>query len=363
MPTTYSTGTVSIGAGSTTLTGAGTSWLTSGVRAGDRLELAGMVTRIATVVSNTGITLARAWPGSAQSGADYDIALEDDNVRSLVAANALLQTLGAGTLTSLGALSGGANKMPYWTGSGVMASTDLTAEARALIGSSLIGRSADNIVTAVAARITGGAVTQSHVDTTAGRLIKVDDFGIGATAAGVPGNDLDDIATFGSYLITSAVIAGSPALSGIALSSGSTLLHFQYNNDNASQILCARSTNRIYVRNKGIGTWGSFVQIYNADNLPIEQGNNANGRYIRLADGTQICWRTMSASSGGATSWTFPAVFSATPTISGSAIATVLSAICLDAAPTTTAASFSARDSGNARRADSCHLVATGRWI
>jgi len=48
--------------------------------------------------------------------------------------------------------------------------------------------------------------------------------------------------------------------------------------------------------------------------------------------------------------------------VTGNAIATVLSALCLDAAPTTTAVTFSARDKTDARRADVVHLHAVGRW-
>jgi hypothetical protein len=48
----------------------------------------------------------------------------------------------------------------------------------------------------------------------------------------------------------------------------------------------------------------------------VERGNNANGSYMRLADGTQICWQRMvikpaaDASSGiKSATWTFPAAF------------------------------------------------------
>lgn len=47
----------------------------------------------------------------------------------------------------------------------------------------------------------------------------------------------------------------------------------------------------------------------------VERGSNANGEYVRFADGTQIC----SASTGGGVflfTWTFPAAFSAEPHVS-----------------------------------------------
>ena len=61
----------------------------------------------------------------------------------------------------------------------------------------------------------------------------------------------------------------------------------------------------------------------------VEYGSNANGEYVRFADGTQICLRTDTVSSpttsstsafGGTAyyhlySWTYPAAFIAAPTV------------------------------------------------
>jgi len=130
-------------------------------------------------------------------------------------------------------------------------------------------------------------------------------------------------------------------------------------------------------RRKAAGTWGAWAFGYTSANLvgtvsqasglptgaAFETGTNANGRYTRFAGGTQICWRVMAAGAGAATTWTFPAAFSAAPAVTGTAEATVLSAVCLDAAPSATAATFSARDKADARRADTCHLRAEGRWF
>ena len=60
----------------------------------------------------------------------------------------------------------------------------------------------------------------------------------------------------------------------------------------------------------------------------IEQGNNANGRFVRFADGTQICWHSVMALPAATTAagslfvgseatWTFPAAFVAAPEASG----------------------------------------------
>lgn len=131
--TTYSTGTVSVSAASASVTGTGTSWAAAGLREGDLFVAAGMAVPIASINSATSITLVRGWPGAALSGAQYDVLMLDDNVRSMIAANELLARLTNGTLTSLAGLAGGANKLPYFNGANSFAQTDLTAAARAIL--------------------------------------------------------------------------------------------------------------------------------------------------------------------------------------------------------------------------------------
>lgn len=54
----------------------------------------------------------------------------------------------------------------------------------------------------------------------------------------------------------------------------------------------------------------------------IERGSNANGAYVRFADGTQICTATATLTYGAADycsyGWTYPAAFVATPVTTGS---------------------------------------------
>lgn len=130
--TTYSNGTITVGANSTSVAGSGTAWLTSGLRAGDLFVAAGLAVPIASINSNTSMTLARPWPGAALSASNYDVLILDDQVRSLMATNDLLQKLTGGTLTSLGSLEGTADKVPYFNGPGSMALADLTPAGRAL---------------------------------------------------------------------------------------------------------------------------------------------------------------------------------------------------------------------------------------
>jgi len=137
------------------------------------------------------------------------------------------------------------------------------------------------------------------------------------------------------------------------------------------------NTNQFFrVKSRTDGLWSSWVRYLTTGNLlgavsqsagvptgaVIESGSNANGRYTKFASGLLECRQTMAAASGAAVTWTFPSAFIEGPVVTGNAIATVLSALCLDAAPTTTAVTFSARDKTDARRADVVHLDAVGRW-
>ena len=89
----------------------------------------------------------------------------------------------------------------------------------------------------------------------------------------------------------------------------------------------------IYIRTSYLGTWGRWYRQYSEYNIlgtvsqsggvptgaVIERGSNANGEYVKFADGTQIClhggviggvWGTSIELDR---SWTFPAAFSTAP--------------------------------------------------
>ena len=95
----------------------------------------------------------------------------------------------------------------------------------------------------------------------------------------------------------------------------------------------------------------------------IQRGTGANGEFVRFADGTLICTHSLTGSAAAAVSWTYPSAFVAAPAVTGTAQATVLSCVMLDVAPTATAATLSARDKADARRADVMRLTAIGRWF
>lgn len=100
-------------------------------------------------------------------------------------------------------------------------------------------------------------------------------------------------------------------------------------------------THYFRIRANSSGVWTPWRLVYTSGNVLgqvaqsggvptgaiIERGSNANGEYVRFADGTQICWlgnssaeagfRVASVSAGatGTVIWGFPAAFASTPEV------------------------------------------------
>lgn len=372
MATTYSTGTISVGNGSTTVTGVGTAWSTAGLQAGDDFGCVGLRVPIASIDSATQITLARPWPGAGQSGANYDIRPIDDDIRALTTSNLLLQSLGAGTLTALAQLAGGANKLPYFTGVGTLAQTDISAAARTLLDDASVS----------AMRTTLELVkTTSSVDSTAGRLLKVGDFGLGSAVNDPTAADCNDWSLpSGTYRIIGSTLNAPFALG---------TLRIERNGGNPRLVQTATDLfGVVYTRANFDGVVTPWRRKFDTSNVlgtvsqsggvptgaVIERGSNANGEYARFADGTQICWRAVSFSLDIATAYfggyrsttggsLFAATFSAVPV----AVATVLNqtAFSVEITSTTTATAVLRwlAISSQAASTREAEVVAIGRWF
>ncbi len=156
-----------------------------------------------------------------------------------------------------------------------------------------------------------GSVTTSSLDTTAGRVLKVGDYGAGAAA--------------GTVLFGRANILGTVSQSA------------------------------------GVPT-----------GAVIERGSNANGEYVRFADGTQICTVTAAAvdttTAAGAVymhtnllTWTFPAAFAAAPVVAGGcgSAARWLG----PSAPGVNSVTYRVYSTGSSGTLAAPSLTAIGRWF
>ena len=231
-----------------------------------------------------------------------------------------------------------------------------------------------------------GEVTTSQTDTTAGRLLKVGDFGLGAATAPVladldsgtirPGFYRTDSATLGVFP-PGANLFGHCLVEGY--SSGALKQTFQ--SIGAAGNTAASNMPWVRRRSDGTGLWTEWSQHYGQGNIIrtvsqtggvptggiIERGTNANGDYTRFADGTQTCAFTITTSTSADSSWTFPAAFSTVTNLSPAGVAytsgTLVGIVGSGTAISTTAWSFTARDATNARVSVFARLTAIGRWF
>lgn len=248
-------------------------------------------------------------------------------------AAAVRTTIGAqasdATLTAVAGVTTAANKLIYFTGVDTAAATDLSAFGRSLIddadasaarttlglasgATTTVGTIATQNANAVS--ITGGSitgitdlavtdggtgastaagarsnlglgtaavadVTTSNTDTTAGRVMKTGDFGIGSNAVTLTGVDLNTVVHTGFYIATSPVNGPS----------GTTTNLLVFGNTSGSgrtmQIAQPVNTETYYIRSQSAGTWSTWKQFYHSGNL-LNIGTTAATARAALGLGT-----------------------------------------------------------------------------
>lgn len=282
-----------------------------------------------------------------------------------------------------GALSDGSAAAPALSFS-ANASTGLWRPGANSIGISTNGQERIRVTDAelqVTGAITGDAVTQTSSDTTAGRLMKVGDFGLGVSQGALhlaPSDNLDTLQTNGFYQYTSST-TGAPSTAGVVIhisrltsSASGGLLQMAWGHDGAVWMR----------RNSGVlpTVWSPWRVQFNQDSiigtvsqaagLPtgaiIETGSNANGQYVRFADGTQICTANLASLTSGDTTWTFPAAFStvdAPPRCTVSPKANAFRVGVIGTGTTGNSITFGCYDQAGARQINTCDLQAIGRWF
>ena len=97
----------------------------------------------------------------------------------------------------------------------------------------------------------------------------------------------------------------------------------------------------------------------------FESGSNANGDYVRYADGTQICARQDWTPAAGGSSWTFPAAFAALAgtSVTATATDTATPAVATAAATSATDATVRLFTLAGSGVAAGVTTLAFGRWF
>ena len=161
-----------------------------------------------------------------------------------------------------------------------------------------INKGGTGAATQASAQVALGLVpTTGPGDTTAGRLLKVGDFGLGSTDLPDYAGNLNTLNATGFYVVVAAA-TNKPAGETV----GMVIVSSKFGSY-SQQTYYALGTTTIYQRASSAGVWTPWRKIYNQESIlgtvsqvsgiptgaVIEFGSNANGWYIRFADGAQIC--------------------------------------------------------------------------
>lgn len=213
--------------------------------------------------------------------------------------------------------------------------------------------------------LTGSAVQASATDATAGRLLVPGAFGLGG-----PLPAIGDCA-----VTTGAIVPGLYAYDTAAGSSGgpagvtrATLLHARRGaalGETQMLVVEAASTSGllpglVFGRARTGGAWNAWTT-----GTVQESVSNANGRSVRLQDGTQTCWQTVTTLTTGELTWTFPQAFASATGLVVTACASGTTGVIVPRHTAKVASSIgvSAVNASGTRVAASVDLVAVGRWF
>lgn len=116
----------------------------------------------------------------------------------------------------------------------------------------------------------------------------------------------------------------------------------------------------------GYGPGNLLGTVSEASGVPtgavIEQGTNGNGRYVRFADGTQICSGTKTASTSAGVTWTFPAVFGSPPIVTANVVSDMDPRMATLSGLIASEVELHCWTSAGTRSGDEVQALAIGRW-
>lgn len=268
----YNTGTATVAVNSKTVTGTGTNWLSAvggltAIKAGDKFGIhVGRPIIIASVDSNTQLTLEDNWPGPAQTNAAYRIELTNPDVIAVEALRRVLGSLSGGILYSVSQLTAAPNKALTIDENGAAALADLSP-----IGKSLIAA-----LNSSAAYTALGVIPNAQLPT---RLREL------STAV----NDANTAITNGVYGVASNA-ANIPVVA-----TGSITVK-TFNATNLVQMYTRVSNGDVWIRNMAGGTWGAWSKIA-SENYASNASNLVSGAFRGWSLGSGAASATLDANA------------------------------------------------------------------
>lgn len=231
--------------------------------------------------------------------------------------------------------------------------------------------------------ISTSSLQSSSTDVTAGSILTVGAFGLGANATSV--------ANFDALTVTGYYQGGSSTVGIPVAGTGGWLLeHLNLGSGSAVQVAHRASSplGQHFVRRRNSGTWGTWETQYSSGNilgtvsmasgLPtgaiVQYGANANGAFLKFASGDMICStadRTVASVStvDGAlfksadVNWTFPSAFIAPPVLSPAGVDDLDVMVATKLPVSTTVGVARLKSTVTKASTVTFGLVARGRWV
>lgn len=291
----YTSGTISLANGSVTVTGTGTLFEVTRFREGDTLQIQNLTAVIASVDSDTQLTLTEPWTGTSIVDGPYRARQLADGTRVGTQAATLIELLGDGTLAGIAALG--------------------VEEGKALVGGparqyELVDTSTFGI------QDPNGSLGKLAALTLGNRQILQTDQAGALTALTLAARQI--LQTDANGALKAVALAANKAL---ATDANGDVTPIDLSTIGRSIINIAGSADQLI---RGDGALMSVLGAMDTGAL-MEAGSNANGIYFRLRNGLQITARVSSTftiqspagnvfvNGAAATPYTLPATFSAEP--------------------------------------------------
>lgn len=169
------------------------------------------------------------------------------------------------------------------------AATNSATQATNVLSSSLLkANNLSDLVNATTARSNLGlgtaatqTVTTSNTDTTAGRVLKVGDFGLGTTSSSWVTYDLNAIPATGFYFVNGSTSTNLPVVGVFG-----TLIHID-KGDFGTQLFIQQgipNSDKTWQRTKISSTWSAWQEVMTSTNVTTSSADSTAGRLLKVGD-------------------------------------------------------------------------------